>query len=173
MAIELHSASAIPALPSVELKAHAADLFNIDAALTEEERSIRDTIRKFVDERVLPIIGECYVQGRFPDELVAEMAELGKQSRALQRERPKVRAAGDAAAIADLEARIKDLDRRYVAIRRAHEESVQPRIMEITKRFVGESEGQSNVVRVTVESNGGKVSMRADGDPALAAEIIH
>lgn len=34
-------------------------------------------------------------------------------------------------------------------------------------------EGPSKVVRVTVESNGGKVSMRADGDPALAAEIIH
>ena len=47
MATDLLSASDIPALPSVELKAHAADLFNIDAALTEEERAIRDTIRKF------------------------------------------------------------------------------------------------------------------------------
>ena len=67
----------IPALPSVELTAHAADLFNIDAALTEEERAIRDTVRAFVDEKILPIIGQCYVDGRFPKELIGEMAEMG------------------------------------------------------------------------------------------------
>ena len=72
------NASAVPsALPSVVLTAHAADLFNIDAALTEEERAIRDTIRAFVDEKIAPIIGECYVQGRFPKELIPELAELG------------------------------------------------------------------------------------------------
>ena len=67
----------IPALPSVELSAHAADLFNIDAALTEEERAIKSTIRAFVDEKVLPIIGDCYVEGRFPTALIPELAELG------------------------------------------------------------------------------------------------
>ncbi len=77
MATDTLAAAAIPALPSVELKAHAADLFNIDAALTEEERAIRDTIRQFVDEKVLPIIGEAYVAGRFPTELIPELAELG------------------------------------------------------------------------------------------------
>lgn len=77
MAIDLLSESATLALPSVELTAHPADLFNIDAALTEEERAIRDTIRQFVDERVLPIIGGCYVDGRFPDELIPELAKLG------------------------------------------------------------------------------------------------
>jgi glutaryl-CoA dehydrogenase len=53
------------------------DFFNIDGSLSEEERAIRDTVRRWVDERVLPIIGECYVQGRFPKELIPEMAELG------------------------------------------------------------------------------------------------
>src|SRR5574339_335034 len=53
------------------------DFFSIDSPLSEEERAIRDTIRRWVDERVLPIIGDCYVQGRFPKELVPEMAELG------------------------------------------------------------------------------------------------
>lgn len=77
MATDTATAALIPALPSVELKAHAADLFNIDAALTEEERAIRDTIRQFVDEKVLPIIGEAYVAGRFPTELIPEIAELG------------------------------------------------------------------------------------------------
>jgi len=77
MATDTLAAQAILALPSVELKAHAADLFNIDAALTEEERTIRDTIRQFVDDRILPIIGDCYVAGRFPTELIPELAELG------------------------------------------------------------------------------------------------
>ena len=77
MATDTYLAASIPALPSVELKAHAGDLFNIDAALTEEERAIRDTIRQFVDEKVLPIIGEAYVAGRFPVELIPELAELG------------------------------------------------------------------------------------------------
>ncbi|MDQ3516081.1 MAG: acyl-CoA dehydrogenase family protein, partial [Gemmatimonadota bacterium] len=38
---------------------------------------MRDTVRRFVDDRVLPIIGDCYIEGRFPLELVPEMAELG------------------------------------------------------------------------------------------------
>ena len=53
------------------------DFFNIDSQLTEDERAVRDSVRRFVDERVLPIIGNCYVEGRFPKELVPEMAELG------------------------------------------------------------------------------------------------
>jgi len=53
------------------------DLFNIDSALSEEERAVRDSVRRFVDERVLPIIGDCYVEGRFPKELIPEMASLG------------------------------------------------------------------------------------------------
>ena len=53
------------------------DFFDIDSALSEEERAVRDSVRAFVDERVLPIIGECYVAGRFPKELIPEMAQLG------------------------------------------------------------------------------------------------
>src|SRR5438105_10869406 len=53
------------------------DFYNIDSVLSEEERAVRDTIRTFVDERVLPIIGDCYIEGRFPRHLVPEMAELG------------------------------------------------------------------------------------------------
>jgi glutaryl-CoA dehydrogenase len=64
-------------LASPELKPRDGDLFNIDAALTEEERAVRDSVRRFVDDRVLPIIGNCYVEGKFPMELVAEMGELG------------------------------------------------------------------------------------------------
>jgi glutaryl-CoA dehydrogenase len=53
------------------------DFYDIDSALSEEERAVRDSVRRFVDERVLPIIGEAYVQGRFPKELIPEMGELG------------------------------------------------------------------------------------------------
>jgi len=53
------------------------DFFDIDSVLSEEERAVRDSVRRFVDEKVLPIIGKCYVEGRFPKELIPEMAELG------------------------------------------------------------------------------------------------
>jgi glutaryl-CoA dehydrogenase len=53
------------------------DFYNIDSVLSEEERAVRDTVRAFVDERVLPIIGDCYIEGRFPKELIPEMAQLG------------------------------------------------------------------------------------------------
>src|SRR5687768_16742999 len=53
------------------------DFFDIDSALTEEERAVRDSVRRFVDERVLPIIGKHYVDGTFPKHLIAEMGELG------------------------------------------------------------------------------------------------
>src|SRR5437764_5374517 len=53
------------------------DFFNIDSQLSEDERAVRDSVRHFVDDRVMPIIGKCYVEGRFPKELVPEMAELG------------------------------------------------------------------------------------------------
>ncbi len=64
-------------LASPQLKPREGDLFNIDAALTEEERAVRDSVRAFVDEKVLPIIGKCYLDGRFPRELIAEMGENG------------------------------------------------------------------------------------------------
>ena len=55
----------------------ATDLFNIDSLLSEEERMVRDTVRKFVNERVLPIIGEHFEAGTFPRELIPEIADLG------------------------------------------------------------------------------------------------
>ncbi|MDN5924392.1 MAG: acyl-CoA dehydrogenase family protein [Xanthomonadales bacterium] len=53
------------------------DLFNIRALLSDEERMVQDTVARFTDERVLPIIGDCFDQARFPTELIPEMAELG------------------------------------------------------------------------------------------------
>src|SRR6185312_10695409 len=53
------------------------DFYNIDSQLSEEERAVRDSVRRFVNDKVLPIIGKCYVDGRFPKELIPEMASLG------------------------------------------------------------------------------------------------
>jgi glutaryl-CoA dehydrogenase len=55
----------------------ATDLYNVDHLLSEEERLVRDTVRKFVQERVLPIIGEHFEAGTFPRELIPTVAELG------------------------------------------------------------------------------------------------
>ncbi len=53
------------------------DLFDTDSLLTEEERGVRDTVRRWVEESVMPIIADHYLEGRFPTHLVPEMAELG------------------------------------------------------------------------------------------------
>src|ERR1700740_1189701 len=53
------------------------DFYNIDSQLSEEERAIRDSVRRFVDEKVIPIIGTAYVEGKLPREIIPEMAELG------------------------------------------------------------------------------------------------
>jgi glutaryl-CoA dehydrogenase len=53
------------------------DFYNMDGLLSEEERAVQGTVRKWVDDRVLPVINECYIEGRFPKQLIPEMAELG------------------------------------------------------------------------------------------------
>jgi glutaryl-CoA dehydrogenase len=56
---------------------HGVDFYNIDSLLSEEERAVRDTVRSWVDEHVLPVIGEHYIAGTFPKHLIPGMAELG------------------------------------------------------------------------------------------------
>jgi glutaryl-CoA dehydrogenase len=53
------------------------DLFDVRSLLSDEERMVQDTVARFTDEKVLPIIGDCFDQGRFPMELVPEIAGLG------------------------------------------------------------------------------------------------
>jgi glutaryl-CoA dehydrogenase len=53
------------------------DFYNIDFALSEEERAVRDSIRSFVDDKVIPVIGDAYIEGKFPKQIVPEMGELG------------------------------------------------------------------------------------------------
>ncbi|MQP76594.1 acyl-CoA dehydrogenase [Stenotrophomonas sp. MYb238] len=53
------------------------DLFDVRSLLSEEERAVQDSVARFTDERVLPIIGDCFDQGRFPTELIPEIADMG------------------------------------------------------------------------------------------------
>ena len=53
------------------------DYYDLDELLSEEERLIRDSVRQFVDDRVLPIIRECFNADRFPASLIPEIAQLG------------------------------------------------------------------------------------------------
>jgi glutaryl-CoA dehydrogenase len=58
-------------------KFQGVDFYDVDGLLSEEERAVRDTVRAWVDDRVVPIIAEHYLDGTFPRHLVPEMAELG------------------------------------------------------------------------------------------------
>jgi glutaryl-CoA dehydrogenase len=53
------------------------DLFNVRAALTDEERLVQDAVARLVDAEVLPIIQKAFEEHRFPKQLVPKLAELG------------------------------------------------------------------------------------------------
>jgi glutaryl-CoA dehydrogenase len=53
------------------------DYMLIDSQLSEQELLVRQTARRFVDERAAPLMRDCFREGRFPNELVPEMAGLG------------------------------------------------------------------------------------------------
>ena len=53
------------------------DFYDVGALLSEEERAVRDTVRGWVDDRLLSVINQHYLEGKFPLQLVPEMAELG------------------------------------------------------------------------------------------------
>ena len=59
------------------------DFFDIEEILGETERMVRDTVRSFVDDEVLPHIGQWCTEGTFPRHLVGPMAEMGLLGAAL------------------------------------------------------------------------------------------
>lgn len=58
-------------------KLNPMDLYDTRSQLSEEEVMVQDTVGRFVDESVLPVIGECFENSRFPAEIVPQVAELG------------------------------------------------------------------------------------------------
>jgi len=53
------------------------DFLDVDGLLDDEERAIRDAVRQFVRERILPEVGDWFEQGILPRELFGELAKLG------------------------------------------------------------------------------------------------
>ena len=53
------------------------DYLNLDELLTEEERITRDTVRRFVEAKIMPVISGHFEAGTFPEELIPEMGALG------------------------------------------------------------------------------------------------
>jgi glutaryl-CoA dehydrogenase len=59
------------------VSSRGVDFYDIDSSLTDEERAVRDAVRDWVDERLAPVIAHCYIERRFPRELIPSLAELG------------------------------------------------------------------------------------------------
>jgi glutaryl-CoA dehydrogenase len=53
------------------------DFLGIDRQLSDEERDIRDTVRAFVSDKVVPYVGDWFEQGTIPLELARELGQLG------------------------------------------------------------------------------------------------
>ncbi len=58
-------------------KFQGVDFLHLDAGFSEDELLVRKTARDFVQDNLVPIIEECFREGRFPRELVPVMGELG------------------------------------------------------------------------------------------------
>jgi glutaryl-CoA dehydrogenase len=59
------------------MNARITDIFDIQSQLTDEERAVRDTVRRFVDAKCMPLVAEHYRNGTFPFQLIPGFAELG------------------------------------------------------------------------------------------------
>src|SRR6059058_4192146 len=66
------------------IKFRGVDFLEFDSLLSDDERLVRDTARKFIEDNLVPIIEECNRAGRFPRELVKPMAEWGFFGASLQ-----------------------------------------------------------------------------------------
>ncbi len=53
------------------------DYLLIDSQFSEQELLVRQSVRRFVDDRVLPLVRDCFREGRFPLELIPEIGRLG------------------------------------------------------------------------------------------------
>src|SRR5918996_5775677 len=53
------------------------DILQVEALLSDDERMMRDTVRRFVHDRVLPDIAKWFEAGEFPREIIPELGSLG------------------------------------------------------------------------------------------------
>ena len=60
------------------------DLFDIRSELTDDEVMVKDTVGRFVDDRVIPLMREAFEKHEFPHHLIGEVAELGLLGRSIE-----------------------------------------------------------------------------------------
>jgi len=53
------------------------DYLHIDSLFSEQELLVRQTARQFVEDRLIPLIRDCFRDARFPSELIPELGRLG------------------------------------------------------------------------------------------------
>ena len=53
------------------------DLYDVQSELSEEERMVQETVARFVDDKVIPIIRDAFENHYFPRDLITQVAELG------------------------------------------------------------------------------------------------
>lgn len=53
------------------------DLMDLNALLSDDERAVQQSVRRFVDDLVAPVVAQHYADGTFPDDLIPRFAELG------------------------------------------------------------------------------------------------
>ena len=55
----------------------AVDYYGIEEELTEDERLVQTNVRRFVEEKIIPVVPKHYQEGTFPLSLIPQFAELG------------------------------------------------------------------------------------------------
>lgn len=62
---------------SVSTKLDPMDLFDVRSELTEDEVMVKNTVARYVDDKVIPLMREAFEKHEFPRHLIGEVAELG------------------------------------------------------------------------------------------------
>ena len=70
------STTTVPKSASQKRQLDPLDLFDVRSELTDEERMVQDSVARFVDDKVLPVIQEAFENHNFPKDLISQVAEL-------------------------------------------------------------------------------------------------
>ncbi len=62
---------------SAKRQLNPLDLYDVHSELSEEERMVQETVARFVDDKVIPIIRDAFENHYFPRDLITQVAELG------------------------------------------------------------------------------------------------
>ncbi len=63
--------------PAARQPLNPLDLFDLRSELTDEERMVQDTVGRFVDDKVIPVMRDAFEKHYFPKDLISQVAELG------------------------------------------------------------------------------------------------